>query len=77
MMRNFSLSLSLPHSLSLSLYLFISLSRSLYILLIRKKESPPQSLLQTGGDQGTIRTVNPAVCKDVAKILGASIGHAH
>ena len=68
--------LYLSHSLSpLSLSLS-HLSPSLSLVLIKKKKGP-QSLLQIGGDRGAIEMVNLAVCKDIAKILGASVGHAH
>ena len=62
-----SLSLSLPLSLSLSLStLSLShLSPSLYFILIKKIKGP-QSLLQIGGDRGSIETVNLAVSEDVS-----------
>ena len=41
------------------------------------KITPPQTLLQIGGDRGPIETVNLAVCEDVADILGGAVGHAH
>ena len=81
----FLLSLSLP--LSLYIYLSISLTLSLQSLSISslsfslshvdKKRKIPQSLLQIGGDQGPIETVNLAVGEDVTQILGADVCHAH
>ena len=70
---------SLPHffflSLSLSISLLLSLSLSLSLMDL--KITPPQSLLQIGGERGPIETVNLAVCEDVAEILGADVSHAH
>ena len=53
------------HSISLSIFLYLLLSISLSLYHRFKKIMGPQSLLQIGGDRGTIKTVNLAVCKDV------------
>ena len=54
----------------------LTFSTSLSISWI-KKRTGPQFLLQIGGDLGPIKTVNIAVCDDVAEILVAAVGRAN